>query len=500
MAHGQDTRTKVVATVGPASRDAATIAALIEAGVDVFRINAAHSDHSRMAEDLATIRATAGQLGAGIGVLVDLQGPKIRVGPLENAEPIYLQSDHELVISTEPGVIGRQAGPHGVTTIGCGYAGLAEDVSPGDRILLDDGYLELRVESVDGPRIHTRVVHGGLLKQYKGINLPGTNVSMASLTEKDFADLEFAIEHEADFVAISFVRSPDEVARVRDRIRSRGGGQHVISKIERPEAVSRLDTILEVSDGLMVARGDMGVELGPEVVPGIQKRIIRKAIEARKPVITATQMLESMITNPRPTRAEASDVANAIHDGSSAVMLSAETASGKHPVQAVRIMQRIIRHTEDELYGSWVYARRRRQDEGPSSVTIATVRAAAHAAIESQARAIAVITESGRTATLAAGERTPTRIIAFTPFEQTVRRLALTWGVTAHKVDKFETSHEMTLEAERLLVEHRHAQPGDRVVFIVGSTRAPGLANIMNIRVLGAEGAAGGGAESFGPR
>ena len=487
-------RTKIVSTLGPASRDPSQVTGLIEAGVNVFRINAAHSDHERMAEDIGTVRRVSSELGLGVGVLVDLQGPKIRVGPLKDAEPIYLHNNQPLIISTAPGVVGAAAESGAVTRVGCGYSGLAGDVTVGERILLDDGYLELEVESIDGTEIHTRVVHGGLLKQYKGINLPGTNVSMDSLTEKDFADLEFALDQNVDFIAISFVRSPRDITPVRTRAKEKDVDVHIIAKIERPEAVANLDEILAEVDAIMVARGDMGVELGPEVVPAIQKNIILKCIAARKPVITATQMLESMVMNPRPTRAEASDVANAIYDGSSAVMLSAETATGKYPIQAVRIMQRIIRHAEEQVYGQWDYLRRRSHDEGHASVTLATVRSAAQAAVEAGAKVIAVITESGRTATLLSAERTPTRIVAFTPFPHSVHRLALSWGVTAFEVAKSETSHAMTLEAERILIERGIAADGDRIVFIVGSRRSRGLANIMNIRILGDSGAAGSGA------
>src|SRR5690606_6400829 len=269
------------------------------------------------------------------------------------------------------------------------------------------------------------------LKQYKGINLPGSTVSMASLTDKDLDDLEVALECQVDFVAISFVRFPEDITLLKERIVAAGSDAMVIAKIERPEAVQNLVGILAVTDAVMIARGDMGVELGPEVVPGVQKRIIRLAVEARKPVITATQMLESMITNPRPTRAEASDVANAIYDGTSAVMMSAETASGQFPVRAAKIMARIVRRTESDLFDTFEITRRRRRGAKALSVTLATVRAAAYASLLVDSRLIAVFTESGRTAQLLAGERSGTHVFAFTPSQRTVQRLALTWGVTA---------------------------------------------------------------------
>ncbi len=477
-------RTKIVATLGPASRSEDLINRLIRAGVDVFRLNSAHSDHETLVADIRRIRKTAKALDAGIGVLVDLQGPKIRVGSFKTVEPIWLRRGEELVISCIPGVLGEVGAGKRKTLIGCRYEGLYKDLKAGERILLDDGYMELRVLGIKGREIRAKVIYGGLLKEHKGINLPGSRVSMDSLTPKDLKDLECALSAEADFVALSFVRKAQDVKRLKQHVSRLNSDCKVIAKIERPEAIDNLDAIIAESDGVMIARGDMGVELGPEVVPAIQKKIIRKAVEQRKPVITATQMLESMITNPRPTRAEASDVANAIYDGSSAVMLSAETASGKHPLRSVRIMDRIIRQSEQDMFGDWEYTRRRRARGKGSSVTQATVRAAAYAALEADARLIAAFTESGQTALLISAERTPTRIIAFTPSQQTVQRLSLAWGVTAYKVGRVRTSHEMTLEGERILLERRLAKTGDRIIVLVGSSRRPGLTNIMNIRTL----------------
>jgi len=478
-------RTKIVATLGPASRSEGCIERLIRAGVDVFRINSAHSDHATMTSDILKIREIARRRSTGIGVLVDLQGPKIRVGSFADPEPIWLRRGERLTISCVPGALGQPGGDSGTTRIGCMYSGLYKDVRPGEKILVDDGNIELRVLAVTGPEIGVKVVYGGLLKQHKGINLPGSKVSMESLTDKDVEDLECAVQAGADFIALSFVREAKDLVRLRKRIAGLEADCRIIAKIERPEAVKNLEKIIAEADALMIARGDMGVELGPEVVPGIQKRIIRLATEARKPVITATQMLESMITNPRPTRAEASDVANAIYDGSSAVMLSAETASGKYPLQAVRIMDRIIACSEKDMFGDWEYTRRRRARGKGKSVTLATVRAAAYAALEADARLIAVFTESGQTAQLVSGERTPTKIVAFTPSQATVQRLALSWGVRAFKVGLVSTSHEMTLEGEQILLAQRLAKTGDRIIIVVGSSRNRGLTNIMNIRTLG---------------
>jgi pyruvate kinase len=478
-------RTKIVATLGPSSRAPRTIEDLIRAGVDVFRLNAAHADHDALRADVRRIREVAARLKTGTAVLIDLQGPKIRVGSFRNAEPIFLSRGQQLIISCAPDVVGEVAPEGQVTRISSRYEGLAGDVRPGERILLDDGMIELKVLEIEGLEILTRVVHGGLLKQHKGINLPGSAVSMSALSEKDLGDLAVALEEGVDYVAISFVRRAEEVVRLKQLIADAGSDARVIAKIERPEAVADLESILAVSDVLMIARGDMGVELGAEVVPGVQKRIIRASIEARKPVITATQMLESMITNPRPTRAEASDVANAIYDGTSAVMLSAETASGKYPVRAVRIMARIIRRTEADMFEEWEFSRRRRRGAKGVTVTQATVRAGAYAALLTDARLIAVFTESGSTAQLLAGERTITHVYAFTPSQRTVQRLALIWGVTAIKLTRVQSVRSMVNEGERLLLAGGVIGPGDHYVVIVGTSRRPGFANIMKIRTVG---------------
>ncbi|MEM7206039.1 MAG: pyruvate kinase [Planctomycetota bacterium] len=478
-------RTKIVATLGPASRSDKQVEQMVRSGANVFRLNAAHADHATIVSDIRTVRGVAKRLRTSVGILVDLQGPKIRVGPLENAEPVWLRRGTHLTISTAPGVVGHAARRGEAVRLGTSYRGLAKDVATGERILLDDGYIELRVLEVAQDEIRARVVHGGLLKQYKGINLPGSQVSAASLSAKDRRDLKCALGAGADFIALSFVRAAEDVKRLKRLIRNASSEALVVAKIERPEAVSNLTEIISAADALMIARGDMGVELGPAAVPAVQKRIIQLAGEARKPVITATQMLESMITNPRPTRAEASDVANAIYDGTSAVMLSAETASGKYPIRVVRTMNQIVRRTETDMYRNWEYHRRRRRSARTSSVTEATVKAAAYAALEVEAKVMAVFTESGATAQLAAGERTPTRIVAFTPFQHIVQRLSLTWGVAAFRCSRTRTSHEMTLEGEQILQERKLAATGDHIAVVFGASRTKGMTNILNIRVLG---------------
>lgn len=473
-------RTKIVATLGPASNSDTMVTELVQAGVDVFRINCAHMDHAGIAATVARVRRIAAKLDRAVGILADLQGPKIRVGRLHNAEPIYLKRGAEVVIDVTPDVVGHSNGG-GAVVIGTGYRGLADDVRAGERILLDDGNLELKVLSVEPPRIRTRVVYGGMLHQFKGINLPGSAVSASCLSPKDLADLRCALANEVDFVALSFVRAADDVVALRKHIEKHGGDVLVIAKIERPEAVKNLASILAEADGLMVARGDMGVEMGAEAVPPVQKRIIAMANEARKPVITATQMLESMVLNPRPTRAEASDVANAIYDGTSAVMLSAETASGKHPVRSVRTMEKIIRTAERSVYAEMV-DRRRRAGDRKANVTTATVRAAAFAAYEAEAKLLVVYTETGTTARMLASERPPTHIVAFTPSLRALQRMALEWGIVPRKIKPGRTSHDLTVDGDRILRREGRVKLGDRIVQIAGTVRQTGLTNSMCIR------------------
>ncbi len=478
-------RTKIVATLGPATDDEEVLAQLIKAGTNVFRINCSHSDHDGIVDRIRLVRRVASACNAHVGVLADLQGPKMRIGRLKNEEPIWLKPGAPFIIASDKKVIGEDAKPGEVIRVGTGYELLSKDVKAGERILIDDGNIEVLVEKVVGKDVHTSVVYGGLLKQYKGINLPGTAVSAEVLSEKDLADLKVSLEHKVDFVALSFVRRAEDLRLLRKYIDAANGTAKMISKIERPEAIENLEEIIEESYGVMVARGDMGVELGPEAVPSLQKRIIKLSLAASRPVITATQMLESMITNPRPTRAEASDVANAIYDGTSAVMLSAETASGKYPVRTVEIMSSIIRRSEEEIFTHWRYAPITQHTAGEiSSVALATARAGAYAALEAGAKVIAVFTDSGATARHLSGERISTRVWAFTPHDETVQRLALSWGVNARKINKGSTSHEETLEGERILLREGIVQKGDRIVVVFGTTRDPGMTNVMHVRTL----------------
>jgi pyruvate kinase len=458
------------------------ITALAKAGADVFRLNCAHSDHESLAKTVHLIRKVAKKLNQPIGILADLQGPKIRVGALKGAEPIWLASDQPFIISTAPGVVGE--GPKGSTPtrVGTSYERLARDVKPKERILLDDGNIEVVVEKVRGTEVHTRVVYGGLLKQFKGINLPGSEVSAPTLSRKDLDDLQAVLKLGVDFVALSFVRTAKDVRMLAKLIAKAKSDAQIISKIERPEAVTNFEEILEASYGVMVARGDMGVELGPEAVPALQKRIIAESLAASKPVITATQMLESMITNPRPTRAEASDVANAIYDGTSAIMLSAETASGKHPVRAVEIMSSIARRTEEDIFTNQRYNLNHSPRPAAINTPLATVRAAAYGAVESGARLIAIFTESGATARHLAGERISTRFVAFTPYLRTVQRLALSWGINPRQIARHKDTEEMVDEGIEVAKHDGYVSRGDRVVVVFGTTRQSGLTNTMKIR------------------
>lgn len=477
-------RTKIVATLGPVSSNEKTITELAKAGVNVFRLNCSHADHATLTNNTKIIRRVSQELGLPLGILADLQGPKIRVGPL--TEPILLKQGQTVIISTEPGLVGRPPQGDDPPRVGSGYVGLSRDVKPGEVVLLDDGNLELLVKAVKGHEVTCTVTHGGLLKQFKGINLPGSEVSAEALTKKDRADLEHVIGLEVDLVALSFVRSAKDVELLTGLLEKANSSAKVISKLERPEVVDNLDEIIDASYGVMVARGDMGVELGPELVPGLQKRIIAQAIKACKPVITATQMLESMIENPRPTRAEASDVANAIYDGTSAVMLSGETAAGKFPVRTVEIMSSIIRQTESDLFRDWSYSPNWRTGTNAiASVPRATVHAAARGALEAGAKLIAIFTESGFTARYLAAERLPIPTVAFSPNLATVHRLSLAFGIISRQVQNVPTSQQQTVEGERILLEEGLAQKGDRIVMIFGSARASGFTNIVNFRILG---------------
>lgn len=468
-------KTKIVATLGPSSSKPEQIARLVEAGVDVFRLNFSHGANEDKSKVIDIIRNVAERKGKAIGILADLQGPKIRTGRMENGA-LPLRKGDSISITTDE-LKGR---PGLISTI---YKALPTDVRPGSRILLDDGLIEFKVHSIEGNTVHCTVIEGGILKDLKGINLPGVNVSSPSLTEKDRSDLEFCLEKRVDYIALSFVRKAEDVEDLKRIIHDRGLSIPVIAKIEKPEAIRNFKSILKATDAVMVARGDLGVEINAEKVPLIQKNIIRACNEAGKPVITATQMLESMILHPRPTRAETSDVANAIIDGTDAVMLSGETASGGYPVEAVRTMVKIA--SDVERSGLWRISSGVLQKRG-ESVATAVAEAACHAAAAVNARAIVVFTQSGSTAALISKNRPQLPIIAFAPSEDIRRRLALYWGVKSLPVGAMSDSDQQITLVDETLLATGFGKKGDLVVITMGvPIGSRGSTNLMKVHKLG---------------
>lgn len=409
-------RTKIIGTIGPASNSEQQLDALLQAGLDVIRLNMSHGKHDQHAVVVQRARMLAAQRGQALAILLDLQGPKIRTGELVDHQPITLSTGGTVTITTRP-ILGT------VDLISTTYTALPQDVRVNDTILMDDGLLELRVTGVEDELVTCHIVHGGVLKEHKGINLPGVHVSAPAMTDKDRVDLEFGLRMGVDYVALSFVRRPEDLADARALITAYGSDTPIIAKLEKPEAIDHLDAIIDAADGVMVARGDLGVEMSPERVPLLQKHIIARANEQGKIVITATQMLESMIAQPRPTRAEASDVANAVFDDTDVVMLSGETAAGMYPVAAVTMMDRIVRATEEAK------ARHPIDDRPCPSHAHAIARAAAELARDVAVQAIVVFTRSGMSAQLVAKQRPTTPIIAYTASAAVYRRMALVWGV-----------------------------------------------------------------------
>lgn len=468
-------KTKIVATVGPVSSSPEMIQRLMKAGVDIFRLNFSHGENSQKMELIHTIRQVSDKLGHHVGILGDLQGPKIRTGKMAG-EGMTLVKGQEVVITTDD-VLG------GGGTIPTIYRSLPQDVHPGSRILLDDGLLELKVIGVEGERVRCLVVAGGLLKNNKGINLPGVNVSAPCLTAKDLIDLDFALEAGVDFIALSFVRTAEDIVQIKQLIAAKGKDTPVVAKIEKPEALRNFKKILEATDAVMVARGDLGVEIEPEKVPIHQKKIIRACNRAGKPVITATQMLDSMIRNPCPTRAETSDVANAIIDGTDAIMLSAETASGDYPIESVETMVRIAKDVESaDLHvvdGHFNAA---------AAIAQAVAESSCRTAATIKAKAIAVFTRSGSTAALISAFRPSTQIIAFTASPEIHRRLSIYWGVQCTEVGIMENTDQQIHEVEKKLLSTGF-HGGDQIVITMGiPIETRGSTNLMKVHKLGTHG------------
>jgi pyruvate kinase len=465
---------KIVCTIGPASRSPRMIDRLFTAGMDVARLNFSHGTHEEHARSMALLRAASGEHEKPVAILADLQGPKIRTGALAGGGPVMLRAGQPFVITTAK-VLGDS------TRVGTTFMPLPREVHRGDRILLSDGLIELRVRQVRDRQVICEVVNGGSLGEHKGINLPGVKLRVPALTRKDRTDLLFALKHGANYIAVSFVRSPEDVSLARQLIRRAGKDTPIIAKLEKPEAIENLDEILQAADGVMVARGDLGVEMSPERVPVVQKTIIARAREFRRPVITATQMLESMTENPRPTRAEASDVANAIFDGSDAVMLSAETATGKYPIEAVSMMARIIEEAEASIRE---FPRPVPQERLKVAETVAEL--VCHASRELHMKLIAVFTHSGFTARLVSRYRPLVPIVAFSPEQETRRRLAMIWGVYPRNIQDVRKVDGLAPVAEKRLLEERLVRKGDVVGIVAGTPMGiRGTTNFMKFHVIG---------------
>ncbi len=465
-------RAKIVCTLGPATHSYDGVRSLVYAGMDVARLNFSHGSRDQHREVYTWVRQASDESGRGVGVLADLQGPKIRLGTFAAGSTVWATGE-TVTITTEP-----CPGDH--DRVSTTYAGLAHDVGSGDRLLVDDGRVALRVVEVDGPDVRCVVTEGGPVSNNKGLSVPGVGLSVPALSEKDVEDLEFALGLRVDMVALSFVRSPQDLVDVHAVMDRLGARLPVLAKIEKPQAVDNLDAIVEAFDGIMVARGDLGVEMPLERVPLVQKHAIQAAREFAKPVIVATQMLDSMISASRPTRAEASDVANAVLDGTDAVMLSGETSVGQYPVESVATMARIVVAAEEEL------AKVPRVEREPDGVSAAIAKAAAEVGRSVYASALVAFTQSGRTARLLAEHRSPIPLLAFTPVQAVRSQLALTWGVETFLVPAVEHTDDMVRQVDSAMLELDRMQPGDRIVIVAGSPPSTvGSTNAMRVHRLG---------------
>ena len=470
-------RAKIVATLGPSSNTEPVLRDMIRAGVDVVRLNFSHGSYEGKLAVIDKVRKISRAEHKPLCILGDLQGPKIRTTLLKDHQPVQLKAGHRLTI-TPRDVAGT------ASIVGTTFKTLAENVEQGSRILLSDGLIELRVQELDGEDVICEIVNGGMLGENKGINLPGVLVRTPSLTEKDAQDLEFALKNGVDAIAVSFVRTAEDVQLVRNRVTALGSETWIIAKLEKPQAVEHLDQILRVADGIMVARGDLGVEVPPETVPAIQKHMIRRAADFRKPVITATQMLESMIENPRPTRAEVSDVANAVYDGTDAVMLSGESAIGKHPVESVAMMARIVAEAERHMREgeSDPHSRRRHVR---LSIAETICEATAHAADDLDLRGIALFTESGSTARQLSKYHPSAPIFALSPNERTLHRLNLLWGTKPMYCKQLHSTEAMVEAAEHLLEKNGYVRTKEVIAVVAGTRSKSGSTDFLRLHALG---------------
>lgn len=445
-------KTKIVATVGPACNTKEKLAELIRSGVDVFRLNFSHGSHADHQKVLHFVRELNEELGSNVCLLQDLQGPKIRTREMEN-NGVEIKSGDELIITTER-VVGN------ATRISTSYANMPADVKIGDTILVDDGKIELRVESTENNSILTRIIHGGVLKSRKGINLPMSNVSAPSLTDKDEEDLVFGLENDVEWIALSFVRSADDILSLKDKIRKAGKTCKVIAKIEKPEALGNIDAIIKATDGVMVARGDLGVEIVMEEVPLAQKMIVSKCNQIGKPVIIATQMMESMITNPRPTRAETNDVANAVMDGADALMLSAETAAGSFPVEVIKSMVRTIKSVEERMDGIY-FKHENVSADSRTFLNDSIVLQACRLAKKVKANAIIGMTKSGYTANRISSHRPKAQVFIFTDNKPMLTTMNLLWGVRCFYYDKMVSTDQTFDDVTEFLKDKGLVHEGD---------------------------------------
>lgn len=470
-------KTKIVCTLGPAVEDENVMRQMILEGMNIARVNMSHGDHAEHGKRLEMLKRIRKDLNLPVAILLDTKGPEIRLGDFEQKQVILKQGQMFTLTTSE--ILGNKESAY-IT-----YAGLPYDVTPGNRILIDDGLVEMEVESVVGEEIRCLVKNTGVISARKGVNVPGIALSLPFINEKDYNDLRFAVEQELDFVASSFTRTAEDVKELKHILREIGGDKiKVIAKIENSQGVENLEEILNVADGIMVARGDMGVEIPLEEVPVIQKEIIKKVYSMGKQVITATQMLDSMIQNPRPTRAEANDVANAVYDGTSAVMLSGETASGKYPLECIRTMVRIAARTELDIDYRKRFLQKQLPTEG--NITNAISKATINAAMELNAKAIVTVTESGRTAYMISRYRPFCPVIACTSKEQTYRQLSLSWGVIPLLIKEGNTPDELFEEAVHAVESASLAVEGDLLVLTAGvPVGTSGTTNLLKIVKVG---------------